>query len=214
MSPPASSLFNRHAKLTSDYYLGEGVQLIKCELVKYYSINSHTTLNRCYSAGFLSVGHFSYVARATLMPFVTIASRVSVGASDHPFHFAVQHDFSYGKLPAEWGFNQVVPDARESQASTSIGADVWIGDNAVVLQGVSIGVGAVIGAGAVVTKDVAPYSIVVGNPARQIKLRFPENTVEKLVQARWWELPPRMLANLDLRSVDSLLACANHHIKG
>jgi acetyltransferase-like isoleucine patch superfamily enzyme len=68
-----------------------------------------------------------------------------------------------------------------------IGHDVWIGMRALILSGVKIGNGAVIGAQSVVTKDVAPYSIVAGNPARQIKFRFSPETIQELERIAWWD---------------------------
>ena len=68
-----------------------------------------------------------------------------------------------------------------------IGNDVWIGYGAAILSGVRVGTGAVVGAKAVVAKDVPPYSVVVGNPGRVIRLRFPENVVERLLEIRWWD---------------------------
>lgn len=68
-----------------------------------------------------------------------------------------------------------------------IGNDVWIGANAVILPGVTIGDGAVVAAGAVVAKDVAPYEIVGGVPAKRIRYRFDEDTIEKLLEIKWWE---------------------------
>jgi phosphonate metabolism protein (transferase hexapeptide repeat family) len=75
----------------------------------------------------------------------------------------------------------------------TIGHDVWIGHGAVVMPGVSVGTGAVIGTAAVVTKDVAPYAIVVGVPARQVRMRFPAETVEQLLDIAWWDWPRELL---------------------
>lgn len=69
-----------------------------------------------------------------------------------------------------------------------IGSDVWIGYGATILSGVTIGHGAVIGANAVVSKDVAPYAVVVGNPAREVRKRFPDDVIERLLETRWWDL--------------------------
>lgn len=74
-----------------------------------------------------------------------------------------------------------------SKGETKIGNDVWIGFRAMVLSGVTIGDGAVIGAGAVVAADVPPYAIVVGNPAKVIRYRFPSGEIQKLLALRWWE---------------------------
>ena len=77
-----------------------------------------------------------------------------------------------------------------------IGHDVWIGANAIILPGVSrIGNGAVIGAGSVVTKDVGPYEIVAGNPARAIRMRFDERQIAALESSRRWELDRHELAD-------------------
>jgi serine acetyltransferase len=74
---------------------------------------------------------------------------------------------------------------------TRIGADVWIGANAVVRQSVSVERGSVVGAGAVVLNDVPPYSIVVGQPARVLKRRFSDEIIEQLENSRFWELEPK-----------------------
>jgi len=76
----------------------------------------------------------------------------------------------------------------ESKGTIDIGHDVWIGTRALILSGVNIGSGAVVGAGSVVTKDVEPYSIVVGNPAKHIKYRFPKKIIERLLEIKWWNL--------------------------
>ena len=75
----------------------------------------------------------------------------------------------------------------KSKGDVNIGNDVWIGFNATILSGVKIGDGAVIGANAVVTKDVPPYAIVAGNPAKIIKMRFSSNVVSELLRIRWWD---------------------------
>lgn len=76
-----------------------------------------------------------------------------------------------------------------SKGRIVIGNDVWVGMNAVILGGVTIGDGAVVGAGSVVTKNVPPYTVVCGNPAREIRGRFDDETVRKLLSIRWWDWP-------------------------
>lgn len=90
----------------------------------------------------------------------------------------------------EWGLNiQNVAAAWDNKGDIVIGNDVWIGYEAVVLAGVTIGDGAVIGARAVVTKDVPPYAVVGGVPARLIRRRFPDDTISALLALRWWDWP-------------------------
>ena len=76
-----------------------------------------------------------------------------------------------------------------------IGNDVWIGDRAYIMSGCCIGSGAVIAANAVVTKDVEPYTIVAGVPAREIKKRFPQSITSELLESRWWMRHPVELVN-------------------
>lgn len=87
----------------------------------------------------------------------------------------------------EWGLNGAnITDAWDNKGDIVIGNDVWIGYEAVIMQGVHIGDGAIIGTRSVVTKDVAPYTIVGGVPERKIRKRFSEDIIEKLLELQWW----------------------------
>jgi len=86
---------------------------------------------------------------------------------------------------------------------TRVGHDVWIGDNSVIMSGLTIGTGAVIGAGAVVTKDVPPYAIVAGIPGRILRYRFDERTIDRLLASRWWEYGDAVVGARDVE--DALL---------
>lgn len=88
----------------------------------------------------------------------------------------------------EWGLDKMqVATAWDNKGDIVIGNDVWIGYEAVILAGVMIGDGAVIGARAVVTKDVPPYTVVGGVPAKEIKKRFSQQTIEELLRLKWWD---------------------------
>lgn len=90
----------------------------------------------------------------------------------------------------EWGLDKAdVATAWDNRGDIIIGNDVWIGFEAVIMAGVHIGDGAIIGARAVVTKDVAPYTIMGGVPAREIRKRFDAATVERLQALKWWDWP-------------------------
>jgi len=94
----------------------------------------------------------------------------------------------------------------------AVGNDVWIGEGATILSGVSIGDGAVVAAGALVVRDVEPYSVVGGNPARNIKFRFPEQQIQALLQIRWWDWPEeKVIANVHLLCSDRLDEFINQH---
>lgn len=108
----------------------------------------------------------------------------------------------------EWGLDpKNIRDAWDNKGDITIGNDVWIGYEAVILSGVTIGDGAIIGARALVTKDIPPYTIVGGVPARPIRKRFSDETIEKLLSLRWWEwseekikrnIPAIQSGNIDL----------------
>jgi acetyltransferase-like isoleucine patch superfamily enzyme len=87
----------------------------------------------------------------------------------------------------KWPEAAGIENCEISKGDVVIGNDVWICHGATILSGVKIGDGAIIGARAVVTRDVSPYSIVAGNPAREIKKRFSDEDIEKLLQIKWWE---------------------------
>ena len=94
----------------------------------------------------------------------------------------------------EWGLEkQRVRDAWDNKGDIVIGNDVWIGYEAIILSGVTVGDGAIIGSRAVVTKDVPPYTIVDGVPAKPIRKRFDENTIAALLQVRWWDWPEKRI---------------------
>ena len=109
------------------------------------------------------------------------------------------------------GWEQAM-DGREYpvKGDTIIGNDVWIGHNATIMPGITIGDGAIIAANATVTKDVEPYTIVGGNPATVIRNRFPDKTIEQLLELQWWNWDPekitRHLPNLTGTSIENLLS--------
>jgi acetyltransferase-like isoleucine patch superfamily enzyme len=126
--------------------------------------------------------------------FCSIASRVSIGGATHPIEFVstspvfLSHKDS---VRAKFAGHHYLPEIR-----TKIGNDVWIGEGAYVKAGVSIGDGSVVGMGAVVTRNVAPYSIVAGNPARLIRMRFEQHIIDSLLKMQWWSLPESELSRL------------------
>lgn len=109
----------------------------------------------------------------------------------------------------EWGLNENdITYAWDNHGDIVIGNDVWIGYEAIIMQGVHIGDGAIIGTRAVVTKDVPPYSIVGGVPAKEIKKRFSEDIIAKLLELQWWnwddETVQKNLSDIMKGNVNSL----------
>ena len=140
----------------------------------------------------LLIGKFCSIACGARFLF-TSANHAQKSLSTYPFPIFFE----------EWGLDRSqVARAWDNKGDIVIGNDVWIGYEAVILAGVTVGDGAIIGARAVVTKDVPPYTIVGGVPAKPIRKRFSEDTIAALLQLRWWDWPREKLA----RNIDAIQA--------
>jgi len=124
---------------------------------------------------------------ASIGAFCSIAPGVIIGPSNHPLDLLTTHSFTNNKTVGLLPDN--LPELKTATKNNGvvIKNDVWIGINAIILANITIGNGAIIGAGSVVTKDVPDYAVVCGNPARIIKYRFTENQIEILNQIKWWD---------------------------
>jgi virginiamycin A acetyltransferase len=146
----------------------------------------------------VKIGDHSYVNRGTIVAsgtigrFCSIGYYCQIGMHAHPTSFASTSPHTYGcqnlfGKPCAW---------NELSEPPSIGNDVWIGSMAQILQGVVVGDGAIIAAGAVVTKNVPPYAIVGGIPAKVLKYRFDQSRIDALLRLRWWDMSPDELQKL------------------
>lgn len=136
----------------------------------------------------------------TVGRYVSIAANVRIFLRNHPYERLSMHPFFYNY---QLGF--VDTDTIES-GSLKVGHDAWIGENAIVTPGCNrIGLGAVVGAGSVITKNVDDFAIMAGNPARLLRYRFTEEVRDKIRTSRWWERPasqcvailPEMIKSLE-----------------
>lgn len=154
-------------------------------------------LTRMYDC---TVQRYSYVGRGCLIQSVDMGSFCSIG--DNNILGSATHETSWvSTSPMFQGAASVLGTAFVERGfppmpRTKIAHDVWIGNGAILLGGRSVGVGAIIGAGAVVTRDVPDYAIAAGNPARIIRYRFTEQIIDALLASRWWELPDCVLQKI------------------
>lgn len=151
------------------------------------------------------IGEFSYGKpkvrfpesgkKLTIGRFCSIADKVEILlGGNHRLDWGTTYPFS--ALRDLWPSAPETDEYHSSRGDVTIGHDVWLGSGAIVLSGVTIGHGAVVAAHAVVTRDVPPYAIVGGNPAKVIRYRFDEATIAALLEAGWWELPREKVATL------------------
>lgn len=146
----------------------------------------------------VTIGDHTYVNRGAIVfsgsigRFCSIAHHALIGGEEHP----TRHLSTSPLLYRRGGLGSSTVEIDEFPAPPRIGSDVWVAGAAVVRQGVTIGHGAIVAAGAVVTKDVQPFAIIGGTPARVIGQRFDDVTVEKLLAWAWWDLPDAELAQL------------------
>lgn len=128
----------------------------------------------------------SVIANSNIGKFCSIAPSVVIGPGIHPTHFISSHPSFYSSSqPLAKTFCD--DDKFTPFKKVSIGSDVWLGQSCIVLDGVTIGTGAVVAAGAVVTKDIPPYAIVAGVPQVLLKYRFNEGIRNNLLESKWWE---------------------------
>jgi acetyltransferase-like isoleucine patch superfamily enzyme len=158
---------------------------------------------------YCSLGETSLIARGTFGSFCAMGARIAVNPFNHPTDWLSIHEFqfrsdSYGWVPE---YRDVVRLSRTADMFSPVkfGNDIWIGNNANVLGGVVVSDGAVIGAGAVVTKNVPPYAIVAGVPATVKRFRFPDKVIERLLRAKWWDLELSDLSGLPFRDIERCL---------
>lgn len=117
-----------------------------------------------------------------------------MNSANHTLHSLSSYTFPL--FYEAWQHQMTPSEAWDNKGDIVIGNDVWIGYDAVILAGVTIGDGAIIGTRAVVTKDIPPYAIVGGIPAKQIKKRFSQKTMDTLLAMKWWDLPAAKISTL------------------
>jgi len=143
------------------------------------------------------VGRRSVAVQCSIGAFCSIGEHVFVGLRGrHPTHWLTTHPAFYS-TQGQAGTSLVdYTTFSEYTGRTRIGNDVWISARALILGGLTVGHGAIVAAGAVVTQDVPPYAIVGGVPARILRMRFNDEVVSELLSLRWWDLPVEVLRRL------------------
>ena len=169
-------------------FIHPGCTITASTFGRYVEIGQGARIGHSHIGDYSYCDRFADIANTSIGKFANIAAQVRLGPTDHPMHLASLHHFHYRSSyywPAE-------PDdaaffARRQARRTVIGHDTWIGHGAIVRPDVTIGHGAVVAAGAVVTKDVAPYMIVAGVPATPLRPRYPQVLADRMTALAWWD---------------------------
>lgn len=168
--------------------LDETAQVTRSTLGRYTEVGPRTQLLEVELGDYSYVVNDADIAYARIGKFTSIAAMTRINPGNHPMGRASQSHFTYR---ASAYFDDAEDEAdffdwRRAHGVT-IGNDVWIGHGAIILPGRSVGDGAIVAAGAVVTKDVPAYTIVAGVPARPVRERFPPAIGARLAALRWWD---------------------------
>lgn len=199
------------ARLTADApFIHDGCSIDDANFGAYVEIGQGSRIAHSTIGDYSYCDRFADIANTTVGKFANIAAFVRIGATDHPMEKASLHHFHYRSASY---FDDAADDAdwfmHRRTRRTMIGHDTWIGHGAQVRPEVTIGHGAVVAGGAIVTKDVAPYMIVAGIPAVPLRARFSDAVADRMMALAWWDWPHDQLrAALDdfrkLRAEDFL----------
>jgi acetyltransferase-like isoleucine patch superfamily enzyme len=204
-----------------------GLRIIGNSVFKYEA--PVAVLGKLEIKGNTSVGAYTYLRGGLIQRvksigrYCSIAPNLNVGLPQHPLTWLSTSPFQYSK--AKFGFHKPYKDieirSRTAEndpgyrrPAASIGNDVWIGANVTISDDVVIGDGAVVASGAVVTKDVPPYAVVGGVPAKIIKYRFDRNTIELLLEVKWWQYDAKNLSGVTFEDPYIAISEIAHRIEG
>lgn len=145
-----------------------------CEFMEQSSVDSH-----CLVGSYVYVGKNTFITKAQIGNYVQIGSECAIGPGEHDIN-----EFSINSIFMKDVYREL------TNKEVTIGNDVWLGTHVIILRGVRIGNGAVIAAGAVLTKDAEPYGVYAGVPARLVKYRFSNDIINNLEKSSWWKYEP------------------------
>ena len=187
--------------------LNPGARIIKSRLLGPLYLNRNSQVGPDVTVGkYFGMNESCFVARATVGAYGAIGARTSINPFNHPTDWLSINEFQYHPNSFDW-----VPEYNDFERLSrtpdmfrhvTIGNDVWTGHNVNIMSGVSVGDGAVVAAGAVVTRDVPPYAIVAGVPATVKRFRFSESVIERLLALKWWDLELSELSGMPFRDVE------------
>lgn len=168
--------------------------VVDCEFGNWTEIGPRTSIRETVLGDYSYVVNDSEIIYSDIGKFVNVAAHTRINPGQHPMDRASMHHFQYRSSAYELGDDDPAFFDWRREKRVILDHDVWIGHGAIVQGGVTIGIGSVVGSGAVVTKDVAPYTIVTGIPAAPLRPRFDAEIVDALLRICWWDWDHATLA--------------------
>ena len=187
-------IHNKNNNIKDYQLLAWNCKIVCCNFEDEVRVSSNAEISHTKIGYLSSVGRYTKITHSEIGKFCAISWDSTINAISHPYNHLTISAFPY--VPHIGHF---VVKRKQNYKKVIIKNDVWIGANSVILPGITIGNGAIIGAGCVVTKDVPDYAIVVGVPAKIIKYRFEPEIIKKLLELQWWHLDPKVIKeNIDI----------------
>jgi len=184
-------LKNKYSKtnsLSRNFTIGKGVKLTNSSLGYHSRIAEQASIHFSCIGAYSAIGRYTKITHTSVGKFCAVSWDTTINAVSHP-----HNNLSISAFPYVPYVGNFVDKRKQHVQRVIIQNDVWIGANCVIMPGLTIGNGAIVGAGAVVTHDVPDYAIVAGVPARIIKYRFDDHVIEKLQALKWWDLDPNVI---------------------
>ncbi|MFW3346085.1 CatB-related O-acetyltransferase [Aliarcobacter butzleri] len=180
--------YGRNNKIEKSCIIGKKVTLNNCIFNQHSRVAEYASIHDTEVGAYSALGRYSKIVHTKIGKYCAISWNTTINAISHPHNHLTISAFPY--VPRLGNF---VQKRKQLYKEVIIKNDVWIGANSVIMPGITIGNGAVVGAGAVVTKDVPDYAIVVGVPAIIVKYRFSEDIIDKLLELKWWDLDSEII---------------------
>jgi phosphonate metabolism protein (transferase hexapeptide repeat family) len=184
--------------------LHDGCEIVNSQFGRWCEVGTASRVINSTFEDYAYCDRMADIVNTTVGKFANIAAMTRIGPTDHPFANAAQHHFLYR---SSYYWDDVEDDAdffsARAARRTTLGADCWIGHGAIIKPEVTVGIGAIVASGAVVTKDIAPFMIVAGCPAQPLRARFSDAVIARLLALAWWDWEHDALraALMDFRSL-------------
>lgn len=166
--------------------VSDKARVVNSTLANYARVKDYAEITSSIVGEYSAISQYSLINKSLIKKFTSIGHSSLIGLWEHNTDVSTHSFYLY---ESSGGFVKGYREYKKDYLVTEIGNDVWVGGNVTILKGIKIGDGAIIGAGSVVTKDVPPYAIVVGNPGKILKYRFNKEDISFFLQTQWWDFP-------------------------